>query len=107
MALPWVVKRLTSDNAKAIGLGDRGMLRPGLKADINVIDYDKLKIHGPHVVYDLPAGGKRLMQRTDGYAATVLAGTVVHRHGQPTGATPGRLVRGARSGPEPFRQAAE
>ena len=107
LALPWAIKRLTSDNARAIGLNDRGLLRPGLKADINVIDYDKLKINSPHVVYDLPAGGRRLMQATQGYVATVLAGEIVHRDGKATGRTPGRLVRGARSAPTPFRQAAE
>ena len=107
VGLPWAIKRLTSDNARAIGLGDRGLLRPGLKADVNVIDYDKLKIHAPHVVYDLPAGGRRLMQRTDGYVATILAGVVVHRDGQATGATSGRLVRGARTRPPEYAQAAE
>jgi N-acyl-D-aspartate/D-glutamate deacylase len=107
LALPWVVKRLTSDNARAIGLNDRGLLRPGLKADINVIDHDRLKIHSPHVVYDLPAGGKRLMQKTEGYVATILAGEIVHRNGKATGRTPGRLVRGSRAAPTPFRQAAE
>jgi N-acyl-D-aspartate/D-glutamate deacylase len=107
LALTWAIKRLTCDNARAIGLNDRGLLRPGLKADINVIDYDRLQIHAPLVVYDLPAGGKRLMQTTEGYVATVLAGEVVHRDGKATGRTPGRLVRGPRAAPTPFQQAAE
>ena len=91
----WMVKRLTADNARALGLNDRGVIAEGRKADINVIDYDRLRLHAPEVVYDLPAGGRRLMQRADGYAATVLSGEVVFRDGEPTGRLPGRLVRGA------------
>jgi N-acyl-D-aspartate/D-glutamate deacylase len=90
-----VVKRLTGANAKAIGLHDRGVVAPGLKADLNVIDYDKLTLRLPEVVYDLPAGGKRLLQRSEGYVATIVAGVPVYRDGQPTGALPGRLVRSA------------
>ena len=92
----WIIKRLTSDNAAAIGLNDRGLLRVGMKADINVLDYDKLRLRPPEIVYDLPAGGKRLLQRTDGIDATIVSGAVVYRHGEATGALPGRLVRGAR-----------
>jgi N-acyl-D-aspartate/D-glutamate deacylase len=92
----WIIKRLTSDNAAAIGLGDRGLLRVGMKADINVLDYDKLRLRPPEIAYDLPAGGKRLLQRTDGIDATIVSGAVVYRHGEATGALPGRLVRGAR-----------
>jgi N-acyl-D-aspartate/D-glutamate deacylase len=91
--LSWAIKRLTSDNARAIGLNDRGVLRCGAKADINVIDYDRLNLHAPEVVYDLPAGGRRLIQRVDGYVATLVSGKIVMREGQPTGALPGRLVR--------------
>ena len=65
--LAWGVKRLTADNAIEMGLSDRGLLKPGLKADINVIDYDNMRLRRPEVVYDLPAGGKRLVQRTDGF----------------------------------------
>jgi N-acyl-D-aspartate/D-glutamate deacylase len=93
----WAVKRLTHDNATAIGLDDRGLVQIGKKADLNVIDYDRLTLRGPEIVYDLPAGGKRLVQRTEGFEATVLSGTVVYRHGEPTGALPGRLVRGPRT----------
>ncbi len=107
VTLPWAIKRLSSDNARAIGLEDRGLVRPGLKADLNVIDYDNLRIKPPHVVYDLPAGGRRLMQETVGYTATILGGEIVHANGKATGKTPGRLVRGQRSAPAPFRQAAE
>jgi N-acyl-D-aspartate/D-glutamate deacylase len=96
LPLPWAVKRLTRDNAEAIGLMDRGLLAVGKKADINVIDYENLSIRPPEVLYDLPAGGKRMVQRTDGYDATIVAGQVVYRHGEPTEALPGRLVRGAR-----------
>ena len=92
----WGIKRLSADNAAAIGLNDRGLLKPGLKADINVLDYDRLQLRAPEVVYDLPAGGKRLVQRTDGFDATIVSGAVVYRNGEETGALPGRLVRGAR-----------
>src|SRR5262249_22480313 len=68
--LPWAVRRLTRDNARAIGLDDRGVIRRGAKADINVIDYGRLAVCAPQVVYDLPGGGRRLIQRTDGYVAT-------------------------------------
>ena len=96
LPLPWIVKRLSRDNAMAIGLGDRGLLQPGLRADINVIDHDRLAVHAPEVRYDLPSGGRRLVQRTEGYDATIVAGVPVYRHGEATGSLPGRLVRGAR-----------
>ena len=92
----WAIKRLAADNAAAIGLGDRGLLKVGLKADINILDYDRLCLRRPEIVYDLPAGGKRLVQRTDGFDATIVSGAVVYRHGEATGQLPGRLVRGAR-----------
>jgi N-acyl-D-aspartate/D-glutamate deacylase len=93
--IEWMVRRLTLDNAKALGLLDRGVIAPGKKADINVIDYDRLRLRSPEVVYDLPAGGRRLMQRADGYEATILSGVVVSREGEATGSLPGRLIRGA------------
>ncbi|HTR86985.1 MAG TPA: amidohydrolase family protein [Reyranella sp.] len=89
----WGVKRLTADNAREIGLTDRGLLRPGLKADINILDYDKMRLRRPEIAYDLPAGGKRLVQRTDGFAATIVSGVPVYRDGEATGALPGRLLR--------------
>jgi len=92
----WAIKRLTADNAIEVGLRDRGLLKVGLKADINVIDYDNMRLRRPEIVYDLPAGGKRLIQRTDGFDATIVSGAVVYRGGEATGALPGRLVRGAR-----------
>ena len=97
--LPWVIKRLTSDSANAIGLRDRGVVAPGYKADINVVDYDRLKLRPPEVVYDLPSGGRRLVQRTDGFVATIVSGVPVHRDGAATSALPGRLVRGAQAAP--------
>jgi N-acyl-D-aspartate/D-glutamate deacylase len=90
----WMVRRLTSDNANALGLRDRGVVAPGRKADLNVIDYDRLRLCPPQVVYDLPAGGRRLMQRAEGFAHTILSGQPVSRDGTPTGRLPGRLVRG-------------
>ena len=95
-ALPWAVKRVTRDSAVAIGLTDRGIVAPGYKADLNVIDYDNLSLRAPEVVYDLPSGGKRLIQRANGYEATIVSGVPVYRNGEATGALPGRLVRGAR-----------
>ena len=92
----WAIKRLAADNAAAIGLDDRGLLKVGMKADINILDYDNMRLRRPEIVYDLPAGGKRLLQRTDGFDATIVSGAVVYRHGEATGALPGRLVRGAR-----------
>ena len=99
VSLPWAVKRVTRDSAFAIGLRDRGVLAPGYKADVNVIDYDGLRVSVPRVVYDLPSGGKRLIQTATGYDATIVSGVIVSRDGQATGALPGRLVRGAKAAP--------
>jgi N-acyl-D-aspartate/D-glutamate deacylase len=93
----WAIKRLAADNAAAIGLNDRGLLQVGMKADINILDYDNMRLRRPEIVYDLPAGGKRLIQRTDGFDATIVSGAVVYRHGEATGALPGRLIRGGRA----------
>ena len=97
--LEWIVKRQTKDTADWIGLKDRGVLAQGFRADINVIDHKGLTLHKPIIQNDLPAGGRRLMQRADGYAATIVAGETVYRNGEPTGRKPGRLVRGARAAP--------
>ncbi len=99
LALPWAIRRLTRDSATALGLRDRGVVAPGYKADLNVIDYDRLRLHAPEVVYDLPSGGRRLVQRADGYTATIVSGVPVYRDGEETGALPGRLVRGAQAEP--------
>lgn len=88
-----IVRRLTSDTARAAGLADRGVLRPGMKADVNVFDLKALTLEAPRMVADLPAGGRRLLQRARGYVATVVAGAVTYRDGEATGALPGRLVR--------------
>ncbi len=98
LPLEWVIKRLSRDNALALGLTDRGLVAPGSKADLNVIDYDRLRALAPEVLYDFPAGGRRLVQRTEGYDATIVSGVVVHRNGEATGALPGRLIRGASNG---------
>ena len=94
LTIPEAIKRLTSDNANAIGLQDRGVLKVGKKADLNIIDFPKLKIKNPEVLYDLPAGGRRMVQRIEGYDATIVSGEVVAKMGVPTEALPGRLVRG-------------
>jgi N-acyl-D-aspartate/D-glutamate deacylase len=96
LPIPFIVKSLTSDTAKAVGLNDRGLVRPGYKADLNVVDLDRLALHVPSVQHDLPSGGRRITQTADGYRATIVSGTVTYRDGQATGALPGRLVRGAR-----------
>ena len=97
--LEWLVKRHTADTAAVVGLRDRGVLAPGMKADVNVIDFDALGIDHPQIVYDLPAGGKRLIQKARGYRATVVSGEVTFENGEATGALPGRLVRGAQPAP--------
>jgi N-acyl-D-aspartate/D-glutamate deacylase len=82
--------------AETVGLGDRGVLAPGKRADLNIIDFDGLRLHAPEIVHDLPAGGRRMLQRATGYDHTFVAGTEIMAGGASTGATPGRLVRGAR-----------
>ena len=103
----WIVKRQTADTAHWIGLHDRGLIAPGYRADLNVIDYDRLTLHRPTILRDLPANGRRLMQYATGYTATIVAGQVIYRDGSPTGARPGRLVRGAQAVPSSARIAAE
>ncbi|MFI4947538.1 MAG: amidohydrolase family protein [Alphaproteobacteria bacterium] len=96
LPLPLLVKMQTSETADFFGFRDRGRLRAGLRADINLIDFDRLRLHQPEVLHDLPAGGRRLVQRVDGYRATLVAGTPVFEDGEDTGARPGRLVRANR-----------
>ena len=100
-ALPYLVHLMTRRCAEMVGLHDRGVIAPGYRADINVIDLDDLRLDLPRVVRDLPADGRRLMQDARGYTATVVGGTVVTRDGQHTGALPGRLVRGRQPAPSP------
>ena len=97
--LPLVVKSLSHDTASVMGLNDRGVLAPGYRADINVIDFDHLRLGVPTIQRDLPAGGRRLMQRASGYDVTVVGGAVTYRNGEATGALPGRLVRGHQAAP--------
>ena len=94
--LPWLVKAQTADTAALYGFSDRGRLAPGLRADINIVDFDRLRLRPPAMVHDLPAGGRRLVQRAEGYRATVCAGEVTFEEGEATGALPGRLARAGR-----------
>lgn len=87
------VRLQTTATAEVLGLTDRGSIDVGKRADINVIDFEKLRINPPHAANDLPAGGRRLLQSADGYVATVVNGVITRRHSQDTGARPGRLVR--------------
>nr|WP_047169881.1 amidohydrolase family protein [Sphingomonas sp. Y57] len=99
LGLAEVVRGLTRDPAELIGLLDRGVVAPGYKADLNLIDYDRLRLNSPSVIRDLPAGGKRIIQRAEGYVATIVNGVVTQRDGEPTDHLPGRLVRGPRVAP--------
>ena len=94
--LEYAVKKHTADNAQLYGLGDRGVLVPGKRADLNIIDFEKLSIDPPHLVGDLPARGTRYLQRAHGYKATVVDGIVTRVNDEDTGERPGRLVRGRR-----------
>jgi N-acyl-D-amino-acid deacylase len=96
LPLEWVVQKQTHDTARLFGMSDRGTIEVGMRADVNVIDFDRLNLQTPELVHDLPAGGSRLVQRSVGYVATVVAGEVTRREGVDTGARPGRLVRGRR-----------
>jgi N-acyl-D-aspartate/D-glutamate deacylase len=96
LPLEWVVQKQTKDTAALFGMTDRGTIEVGKRADLNVIDHDRLDLRMPRLVHDLPAGGRRLIQGADGYVATIVGGEVTRRHGVDTGARPGRLVRGRR-----------
>jgi N-acyl-D-aspartate/D-glutamate deacylase len=99
LPLEAVVKGQTHDTARYAGWDDRGLLSPGYRADQNVIDYDALRLRRPEMVYDLPAGGRRLLQRAEGYRYMVKSGEVTFEDGEATGALPGRLVRGPQPAP--------
>jgi N-acyl-D-amino-acid deacylase len=92
IALPEIVRKMTFVPATLLDMADRGRIAVGLKADVNVIDFDKLTLHAPRMIRDLPSNGRRLTQDADGYIATVVSGEVIMRQGQPTGALPGRMV---------------
>jgi N-acyl-D-amino-acid deacylase len=93
------VRELTSVPAQVAGLADRGRIALGYKADLNVIDHGALRLHRPVIIYDLPAGGRRLDQTADGYVATIVSGQIIAENGRPTAARPGRLVRGRQAAP--------
>jgi N-acyl-D-aspartate/D-glutamate deacylase len=99
IALPQAIAALTDAPARTVGLADRGRLAVGYKADLNVIDLAGLRLHAPTMARDLPAGGKRLRQNASGYTATIKSGAITYRNGEPSGALPGRLVRGAQQSP--------
>jgi N-acyl-D-aspartate/D-glutamate deacylase len=99
LPLAQVIKWLSHDTARAVELNDRGIVAQGFKADLNVLDLEGLHLHAPEVIRDLPTGGRRLMQRAQGYAATIVSGQVVYQDGKATGVLPGRLVRGAQAAP--------
>jgi N-acyl-D-amino-acid deacylase len=94
-----MVSMLARETAEAVGLHDRGIIKPGYKADLNVINLDRLHLHAPQTKYDLPSAGRRISQKADGYEATIVSGEITYRNGRATGALPGRLVRGARNTP--------
>jgi N-acyl-D-aspartate/D-glutamate deacylase len=96
LPLELVVSKLTRQTANLYGFGDRGVVAPGYKADLNVIDFDGLALKLPELVFDLPGGARRLIQRAEGYKATIVSGEVTLRDGEETGARPGKLVRGMR-----------
>jgi N-acyl-D-aspartate/D-glutamate deacylase len=99
LELPFLVHRQTQATARAVGLFDRGVLAPGYRADLNLIDFDALQARKPAMQHDLPAGGRRFVQPADGYVATVVAGTVTYERGEATGPLPGRLLRGPQPAP--------
>jgi len=91
------VKMQTFDTARCVGLEDRGTIEAGMKADLNLIDFDELQVEAPEIIFDLPAGGRRLFQGARGYLATIVNGEVIMENGEYTGATPGKLIRGAQA----------
>lgn len=99
LSLAHAVRALTTRPAETVELRDRGTIAPGFKADLNVIDLDRLELHAPEIRHDLPGGGRRLDQGATGFVATICAGQVIRRFDQPTAARPGRVVRGARAAP--------
>jgi N-acyl-D-aspartate/D-glutamate deacylase len=96
LPLAYVVRKQTRDTARLYGMTDRGTIEVGMKADLNLIDHERLTLHPPVMAHDLPAGGRRFLQSASGYVATIVSGTVVRRNGVDTGARPGRLVRAGR-----------
>jgi len=99
LPLEYIVMRQTSQTAQFYGLDDRGVIAPGFKADINIIDYDKLSLTQPYIAYDLPAGGRRLLQKASGYVMTLCSGKVIAENDEVTGVLPGKLIRGPQAAP--------
>jgi N-acyl-D-amino-acid deacylase len=99
LPLAAAVRALSHEPAQTLGLKDRGLVKEGYKADLNVIDYARLALHAPEIKYDLPAGGRRLDQGATGYDATIVSGRVIRRGDRATGVLPGRLVRGSQAAP--------
>lgn len=99
LGLEQVVKMQTLDTARCVGLEDRGTIELGMKADLNIIDFDKLELLAPEIIYDLPAGGRRMYQGATGYIATIVSGEVIMENGDYTGAVPGKLIRGTQDAP--------
>ena len=99
LPLEFAVRIQTRNTAELYGLRDRGLLAPGLLADVNLIDLEGLRVDPPQMVFDLPAGGRRLIQKAHGYRTTLKRGEVIFENGEPTGALPGRLVRGGQEAP--------
>jgi N-acyl-D-aspartate/D-glutamate deacylase len=99
LPLEFVVKKMTRDTAHLYGLEDRGVLAPGFKADLNLVDHEHLNLRLPEMVHDLPAGARRLIQRADGWKATICSGEVTFEDGAHTEARPGRLIRGGQPVP--------
>ncbi|MBL4863686.1 MAG: amidohydrolase family protein [Rhodobiaceae bacterium] len=97
--LSWSIKELSRTPAEAMGLYDRGLVKVGYKADLNVIDYDNLKIRVPEMYFDLPTGARRLKQKADGYKVTICNGKVIYRDGEATGVLPGQIIRGPKAAP--------
>ena len=93
LELPWIIKSYTHDNAIAMGLMDRGLIKKGMLADINIIDFDNLQLFAPELVNDLPAGGKRLIQKVEGYVATIKSGIITYENGISTNKLPGKLLK--------------
>ncbi len=100
LPLEWLVHKQTQNTAVLFGLKDRGLLKPGYKADVNLIDFENLKIHAPKMVYDLPSDARRLVQSVDGYRMTICSGKVIYDNGQATGELPGKLIRGPQAAPQ-------
>jgi N-acyl-D-aspartate/D-glutamate deacylase len=98
LRLEHLVKRQTSETANFFGLSDRGRLAPGLRADVNLIDFEGMRMQKPEIVHDMPANGRRFVQRVTGYEATLVAGQPIFERGEHTGSLPGKLVRAGQVG---------